>query len=217
MRFLKALPWIGSLLFHALIVVLPMQGLVSGSLFPPGKSFDFSLEQSSPGTAPTAPADSAPAVSAPVPKDAVRAASVPAAVSTSADINIRAEPSDPLEGMLEPDAGRDSPASTLGSPELGVSAEIDWESTTRSQPMGKLPPFPKILSAEGQEVFCEARITVSALGTVTNVEIVKSSGYIEIDASVKSALYGYVFPRNYDSGTSSVGIVKFRFRLERLD
>jgi outer membrane biosynthesis protein TonB len=67
-------------------------------------------------------------------------------------------------------------------------------------------------------VDCEARITVTALGVVSHVEITRSSGYTEIDAGVEAALRGYLFSRDYGfGGKTAVGIVKFRFRLERYD
>jgi outer membrane biosynthesis protein TonB len=120
--------------------------------------------------------------------------------------------------MLETDTGSATSGNPGGSADFGVSAEIGWENAARSLLKRQTLPFPKILSATGQEADCDARITVSALGTVTKVEIVKSSGYIEIDAIVQSTLRGYVFSRNYDSGKKeTVGIVKFRFRLGKLD
>jgi hypothetical protein len=49
MPFRKSLPWIGSLLLHSVIVVIPIEfGDLSG-LFPSGKALDFSLEQFSQG------------------------------------------------------------------------------------------------------------------------------------------------------------------------
>ena len=76
--------------------------------------------------------------------------------------------------------------------------------------------FPAILSSAGQEVECEARITVTPSGSVTHVEITRSSGYIEIDASVEAALRDYLFS-GWTAGRDEVGMVRFHFRLERQD
>jgi TonB family protein len=65
-------------------------------------------------------------------------------------------------------------------------------------------------------VECEALITVAPSGVVTHVDITKSSGYTEIDASVEAALREYLFSRG-DGRADTVGTVKFHFRLERLD
>ena len=78
------------------------------------------------------------------------------------------------------------------------------------------PQFPRILGAGGVEVECEARITVSPAGAVTQVEITRSSGYTEVDASVEAALREYLFSR-VDGGEDAVGTVRFRFRLEKQD
>jgi TonB family protein len=73
-----------------------------------------------------------------------------------------------------------------------------------------------VLSAAGLEVECAARITVAPGGNVTHVEIVKSSGYTEIDASVEAALREFVFSR-VEGRKDEVGTITFRFRLERRD
>ena len=75
---------------------------------------------------------------------------------------------------------------------------------------------PSNLGASGQEVEGQARITVSPAGAVTRVEITRSSGYIELDASVEAALRDYLFSR-VDGRKDSVGTVTFRFRLEKKD
>jgi hypothetical protein len=46
------------------------------------------------------------------------------------------------------------------------------------------------------------------------VEITRSSGYIEIDASVEAALRDYLFSR-VDGRVETAGTVHFRFRLEK--
>ncbi len=99
-----------------------------------------------------------------------------------------------------------------GSPQ----SQIGWETDARRLIRKRDPQFPLILSAEGQEVECDARITVSPAGAVTRVEIIRSSGYTEIDASVEAALRGYLFSR-VDGRKDAVGTVRFRFRLEKRD
>ena len=78
------------------------------------------------------------------------------------------------------------------------------------------PEFPAVLRAIGQEIEGEARISVAPSGMVTRVEITRSSGYIEIDASVEAALRDYLFSR-VDGRIDTVGTVHFRFRLEKQD
>jgi TonB family protein len=73
-----------------------------------------------------------------------------------------------------------------------------------------------VLSEIGQEVEVEARIAVAPRGIVTRVEIVKGSGYIEIDASVADALRDYLFSP-VDGRVDTIGTVTFRFRLEKQD
>jgi len=51
---------------------------------------------------------------------------------------------------------------------------------------------------------------------VIRVEITRSSGYIEIDASVEAALRDYLFSR-VDGRENAIGTVRFRFRLEKQD
>jgi TonB family protein len=93
---------------------------------------------------------------------------------------------------------------------------IAWEGTPRKIIRRRDPQFPSILSASGQEVECEAQVTVAPSGGVSRVEITKSSGYIEIDASVEAALRDYLFSR-VDGRKDAVGTIRFRFRLEKRD
>ncbi len=95
-------------------------------------------------------------------------------------------------------------------------ARIGWEGTARKLIHKRDPAFPAQLSAAGQEVECEARITVAASGVVTRVEITRSSGYIEIDANVEAALRDYLFSRANER-KDAVGTIRFSFRLERQD
>jgi TonB family protein len=108
------------------------------------------------------------------------------------------------------DAGRESSAG------LQPGERIGWEGSARKLIHAPDPAFPAPLSAAGQEVECEARITVAASGVVTRVEITRSSGYIEIDASVEAALRDYLFSRANER-KDTVGTIRFRFRLEKQD
>jgi TonB family protein len=93
---------------------------------------------------------------------------------------------------------------------------IGWQGTARTVVRRVSPRFPPALSARGQEVECEAAITVTPLGTVVDVEITRSSGYTEVDASVEAALRQYVFSR-VEGRQNVEGTVSFQFRLERRD
>jgi len=93
---------------------------------------------------------------------------------------------------------------------------IGWEGQRRKLIRRQDPAFPSALGASGQEVECEARIAVAPNGTVVHVEITKSSGYTEVDASVESALRAYLFSRG-DTTKEAVGTIRFRFRLEKRD
>ena len=210
----KYLPWIGSILVHSFIVAIPLNLRVLGGFFPPGRALDFSFERPSQGSL----QETSVASAEPAQRASPTIISAPEASPRDDQEEVRPDKADPLDAMLDPDTGSVPEYSSAGSAEKGVSAEIGWQSEARSLIRRQALAFPKVLSAAGQEADCHARITVSALGTVTKVEIVKSSGYTEIDASVQSALSGYVFSRNYDSEKKeAIGMVRFRFRLEKLD
>ena len=98
----------------------------------------------------------------------------------------------------------------------GAGGQIGWEDAPRSLIRKRDPAFPAWLGALGQEVECVARIVVAPSGGVTRVEIMRSSGYTEIDAGVEAALRDYLFSRA-DGSKETVGTVTFRFRLEKLD
>ena len=95
-------------------------------------------------------------------------------------------------------------------------SRITWEGAPRKLIRWRDPEFPAVLSALGQEVECEARITVASSGGVTRVEITRSSGYTEIDAGVEAALRDYLFSRA-DGTTEAVGTRWFHYRLEKTD
>lgn len=134
---------------------------------------------------------------------------------------VGASPQVPAAADVLSDLARTGPGPVGGTGgEAGVisggGAEIGWNGTARRLLRRRDPQFPVVLSAAGQEVEGEARITVSPLGNVTRVEITRSSGYIEIDASVEAALRDYLFAQ-VNGRSDTVGTVRFRFRLEKTD
>jgi len=118
----------------------------------------------------------------------------------------------PTAGDVLADVASVSPQSS-GSP---TGTVVGWEGMQRRLIRKRNPEFPTVLSAMGQEIEGEARITVAPSGIVTRVEITRSCGYIEIDASVEAALRDYLFSR-VDGRIDTVGTVHFRFRLEKQD
>ncbi|MGA2612658.1 MAG: TonB family protein [Spirochaetia bacterium] len=109
----------------------------------------------------------------------------------------------------------DLPSSPSREPQS--DAQIGWEQGRERKVLSRRDPqFPPMLGASGVEVECTARITVSPSGTVTHVEITRSSGYTEIDASVEAALREFLFSQ-VDGRKNAVGTVTFRFRLEKQD
>jgi TonB family protein len=110
----------------------------------------------------------------------------------------------------------DRPEAVMSTPLEGSDSQVGWDASSRKLIRRRDPKFPAVLSALGQEVECEARITVAPSGGVTRVEITRSSGYTEIDAGVEAALRDYLFSRA-DGSTETVGTVRFRFRLEKTD
>ena len=99
---------------------------------------------------------------------------------------------------------------------VGEGGSIGWQGTPRTLIRRRDPQFPVLLSAAGQEVELQATITVAPSGVVTRVEITRSSGYTDVDASVEAALRDYLFSR-VNGRLDAVGTVRFRFRLEKLD
>jgi outer membrane biosynthesis protein TonB len=104
-------------------------------------------------------------------------------------------------------------AEAAGSPS---GTQMGWEGTPRKLIRKRIPEFPTVLSAMGQEIEGEARISVAPSGIVTRVEITRSSGYIEIDAIVEAAVRDYLYSR-VDGRSETAGTVHFRFRLEKQD
>jgi len=96
------------------------------------------------------------------------------------------------------------------------TVRVEWTGRSRTMVKEVKPRFPTIFSTTGQEAAVEARITVTPLGVVVDVEITRSSGYTEIDAAVETALRQWLFSRS-EGKQNAIGTVYYRFPLERRD
>jgi TonB family protein len=96
------------------------------------------------------------------------------------------------------------------------TVRIGWTGATRTTVRSVNPRFPAILSETGQEAEVVARITVTPLGAVVDVEITRRSGYTEIDAAVETALRQWIFSRS-EGKQNALGTVSYRFPLEKRD
>jgi len=240
----KALPWVASVGVHAVILLVPLGFLLSRSTgIGQGSGIGLEIAVSLPASGQVAgegiTAGTGGRLSVPRPTGAgPKATGTATAVSSVSPKGVlEAEGSSPVSATatLSAPSARDVLAdlASIGAPigaaagtaAAGTSAEasapafggqIAWEGTTRVLIRRREPQFPSVLSAAGQEVEGVARITVAPSGAVTRVEITRSSGYTEVDASVEAALRDYLFSR-VDGRRDSVGTVAFRFRLEKLD
>jgi TonB family protein len=220
----RILPWIIALTVHAAIVVVFMDVII----LPPTSGIpeimlDLSIQAAGSdmrGTAPvvsraerarTAAQPYRPRLAPPprVADESPRGVEVTEALSRNPAPEAPGIPAG--EAPLARDGAQGPPVS---NPQQG--ARIGWEGSARKLLYKRDPAFPAQLSAAGQEVECEARITVAASGVVTRVEITRSSGYIEIDANVEAALRDYLFSRANER-KDAVGTIRFSFRLERQD
>jgi TonB family protein len=235
----RAMPWLisagahlGALSVMALVLTAPAPlpvirgldvSLVEGSIPGPGGS------PPSRGLSRTRPVAPAPPEFAPAHPQNAYSGPSPAAVPPSGEALSRKAPQpSPLlpTRVPTPSAGdvlQDvaAVAAGPGGEPQGVAngfggSSWGWQGQPRRLIRKRDPEFPAVLSAAGQEIEGEARITVAPSGTVTRVEITRSSGYIEIDASVEAALRDYLFSR-VDGTADTVGTVQFRFRLEKQD
>jgi TonB family protein len=107
-------------------------------------------------------------------------------------------------------------AARAGTASLDQTVRVEWAGTPRSVVREVKPRFPTIFSTTGQEAAVEARITVTPLGAVVDVEITRSSGYTEIDAAVETALRQCLYTR-IEGKLNQIGTVYYRFPLERRD
>lgn len=107
------------------------------------------------------------------------------------------------------DAARDAAAAQ-------PTVRVEWSGRSRTMVKEVKPKFPTIFSTTGQEAAVEARITVTPLGVVVDVEITRSSGYTEIDAAVETSLRQCLYSR-IEGKQNQIGTVYCRFPLERRD
>lgn len=232
----RGMPWIISAFLHLLVILIPARLWTLAGPRQEQRRIELVFDQPAPRSAAAGyglpardlaalPADAAPALprsAAPaldsigVPFDG-RPLEAPAA-----DAALFPSPRDVLADLPGPSAmeGSAALAAPARDPALTAlpasGARIGWEGAARKLIRRRDPQFPRILSATGQEVECVARITVSPSGTVTRVDMVKSSGYTEIDASIEGALRDYLFSK-VEGKQNAVGTVNFRFRLEKRD
>jgi TonB family protein len=227
----KALPWVASISLHATAFFF-LAGFLTNVQPPPKQESRIDLALSfSEGSLPGASAAT---------RHAIGGAALRPRAAGGVPPGVRAAPlrgvshgerqrlSVTREAAVEPGA-RTEPADgweeswSTDEPKPGVKAtleesgsQITWGMVSRKLLRKRDPKFPPVLSALGQEVECEARFTVAPSGGVISVEIMRSSGYTEIDAGVEAALRDYLFSRA-DGSTETVGTVRFHYRLEKTD
>ena len=229
MILLRAAPWILSLAAHVGIVLLvPLGAELAGMRTPVVERRVVLQLDDEPPEAPPAPPAAAPSIAAaairmpssiPLPEapaldpvaEELRAAStrgttVPGGVPGAREVLAAIPPA-----SAEP-AVAAARAEAVGQP----MARIDWTGAARTVVRSPNPRFPAILSETGQEAEVVARITVTPLGAVIDVEITRGSGYTEIDAAVETALRQWIFSRS-EGKQNAVGTVSYRFPLEKRD
>jgi TonB family protein len=218
----KALPWVASISLHATAFFF-LAGLLMnaphGEREPVRVELALSLAREDPPGG---------ATGQPLPRRSARPPVIrPAAVGVPHGEKPRVSPpNDPASGSASAGTyerspweqfwAADRPEDTTIGPVERSDGQLGGDMSSRKLIRRRDPTFPTVLSALGQEVECEARITVSPSGGVTRVEITRSSGYTEIDAGVEAALRDYLFSRA-DGSTDTVGTVRLRFRLEKTD
>jgi outer membrane biosynthesis protein TonB len=212
----KALPWMASLLFHCGFLLVPVSLRNNGEGQSPGRFVNLTFDQGgvkrAASTTMTPKKEASAALPAPG-DSAVMAANSPMSPEAQSPA-VESASTDREEAA----AGPEPPFGAQGSVPGGVTEVIGWQGSARGIVLRQAFPFPKVLSAAGQQADCAARITVTPLGMVVKVEIIQSSGYTEIDTRVEAALRGYLFSREYGPDKkNTIGIVRFRFRLEKLD
>ncbi len=209
----RALPWLVSIGAHfaALVAVglllAPQSGMILAS------RVDISLV-GAPGPGRGAPPASASAAG----RAAVREKSAPSAQpdALSPPDSVRAPSTESLPVPTPTEVLADAASGSAAESGSPTGTLVGWEGVQRKLIRKRNPEFPTVLSATGQEIEGEARIAVAPSGIVTRVEITRSSGYIEIDASIEAALRDYLFTR-VEGRIDTVGTVHFRFRLEKQD
>ncbi|MCX7031417.1 MAG: TonB family protein [Spirochaetes bacterium] len=225
-------PWMISLAVHAgLVLLVPVGSDLRGMRVPvPERRVVLVFDDTD--AVPTAPAASSPSgpsiaasalsmpSSLPLPTaaaldpvaDTLRASStrvetVPGGVPSAREVlaSLPATSVAPATGAARTDAAAAEPTVRIG-----------WTGAARTVVRSVNPRFPAILSETGQEAEVGARITVTPLGAVVDVEITLGSGYTEIDAAVETALRQWIFSRS-EGKQNAIGTVSYRFPLEKRD
>jgi TonB family protein len=226
----RAIPWIVSLLAHAgLVLLIPLGADLRVMQKPVAeRRVVLQLDEAPPET-PTASAPAAPSINAsslqmpeslPLPPAAAldpvaeelrsasaRIVTVPGGTPSAQEV---------LAALPPPPAPLSTAAARADAAAAEPALRIGWTGPARTVVRSVNPRFPAILSERGQEAEVVARITVTPLGAVVDVEITRSSGYIEIDAAVETALRQWIFSRS-EGKQNALGTVSYRFPLERRD
>lgn len=202
----RAVPWLASLAAHLLLVLLVPLGTDLRGVRTPVVERRVVLEFDA-GDLPPEKSSVPPA-----PAPAVAATELPPPVST----RMPAPPElDPVVDVLRvAPAGRETPAvatptareildalppsSAATSPSVVDAASeaaatepmmrVEWSGKPRPWVRKPELKYPAILGSTGLEADGVARVTVSPLGAVVDVEITRSSGYTDIDVDVQRAL-----------------------------
>lgn len=236
----RGIPWAVSLLLHAAVLLVPFRMGVMPRVRSDERRIDLVFDQPAPRASSPAsrlPAREQlelPAGAAPSPARAQSPAELPSALSGPAAplddrlVDLAAvqsspfpSPRDVLESLPAPAPASSSAAFSVSPSDPALAdvsaapASIAWQGRSRGAIRRTNPEFPRVMSRTGQEGECVARITVTPSGTVSRVEIVRSSGYPEIDATVAGALRGWLFAKA--EGQSSVATISYPFRLEIRD
>ncbi len=219
----RAFPWLMSAALHGAILLLPV-GMILAPHQPARSPLRVDLAivgARGIGSGPSRGAGPADAVQGAAPpasaaSQASGAETPPALRSVQADTVPLPSSNDVLRDVDSVTTAVSAPHGAAVSPAGQAGAQFGWEGAPRKLIRRRNPEFPPVLSAMGQEIEGEARIVVAPSGIVTRVEITRSSGYIEVDASVQTALRDYLFSR-VDGKTDAVGTVRFRYRLEKQD
>ena len=202
----RAMPWLASLAAHLLLVLLVPLGIDLRGSRTPVIECRVVLEFDAGDLPPERPAAS----SAPVPVVAATELPMPLASRVPAPPVL-----DPVVDVQRvAPVGRETPevavptareildalppSSVATSPSVVASASdaaaaepivrVEWSGKPRPWVRAPQLKYPAILSSTGLEADGVARLTVSPLGAVIDVEITRSSGYTEIDAAVERAL-----------------------------
>ncbi len=223
----RAAPWIVSLLAHALLVLLVPLSIDLGGRREPAPErrvvLEFDDEDRLPSEPTSAVVPGLDAADLPLPSrlalsdaPAVDAASSAALVTSvrAATVAVGVPSSREILETLPPVSTAVGASAATAAAEPSV--RVEWSGTPRTLSREVRPRFPSILSTTGQEAEVVARITVSPLGQVIDVEITRGSGYIDIDAAVESALRQSLYTRR-EGKQNQIGTVYYRFPLEKRD